>query len=283
MRLAVEDQTEKVHRCVARRSAGRVVCGDRVRWLASNQGDGVVLDIEPRTTVLHRRDLRGRPTPLAANFDRLIIVAAPRPAIDPFLIDRYLVEAETLDVTPILAFNKSDLFGVDGLEGTATLAATYGRLGYQCVATTTRTATGVDALAEALCRHTGVLVGQSGVGKSSLVQKLLPDRNIRIGALSQATGLGSHTTSTTFLYPLPSGGELIDSPGVRDFALSHLSFAQVAAGFREIREFAQRCRFKNCSHRIEPGCAVRHALGKGLIDARRYASYSKIYQMVAGG
>lgn len=271
--VTVCDEDGQMHRCVARRRAGYPVCGDRVDWAPQDKGDGVILAIHPRHSTLERPDRRGHLKPLAANFSQLVVVAASPPGFDPALIDRYMVAAEQLDVRAALVVNKADLLHGDAQQAADALLARYRQLGYTaCLASNTQ-AGGLDEAAELLRDETSILVGQSGVGKSSIADHLLPDREIRVGALSAHSGLGSHTTTTTILYSLPGGGRLIDSPGVREFSLEHLEGQQIAAGFREIRELAGECRFNNCSHAVEPGCAVRGAVSSGDISAARYRNY----------
>ena len=145
-----------------------------------------------------------------------------------------------------------------------------------------RSSQGLEPLRQRLIGHTTILLGQSGVGKSSLIKALLPHRDIRIQALSQATGLGTHTTTTSALYHLPDGGDLIDSPGVRSFELSELHRVDLEHGFVEFGPYLGRCKFSNCSHRVEPGCALLAAVAEGKIDARRLRSYHQLRDSLAG-
>ena len=198
------------------------------------------------------------------------------PAHDAFLIDRYLVAAELAGATPLVVINKSDLLDprvadmpTDDLRG-------YADIGYGILLMSARENTGIDKLAQALVNRTSILVGQSGVGKSSLIKRLLPERDIQIGRLSDASGQGRHTTTATTLYHLPQGGDLIDSPGVRDFRLGETTPADLARGFREFRPYLGLCRFQDCRHQSEPGCAVKAAMRKGMISERRLTSYTRL-------
>jgi ribosome biogenesis GTPase len=257
---------------VARRRLSQVVSGDRVAWEPIGAQEGVIIAIEPRHTVLQRADGANRTRALAANIDRIVIVVAPQPAHDPFLIDRYLVAAELAGATPLLVVNKSDL--LDPRDGApAERLREYAVIGYDTLLTSVRENTGIDALARALVNRTGILVGQSGVGKSSLVKCLLPELDIQVGKLSEASGQGRHTTTTTTLYHLPQGGDLIDSPGVRDFRLGETAAADLARGFREFRPYLGSCRFQDCRHLTEPGCALKEAMRAGAVSERRVASY----------
>lgn len=269
-------------RCHLRANLEGLVTGDRVIWRAAHAPDGhprdgVVVARGERDSVLERPDARGQLKPVAANIDQLLIVFAAEPAPHANLIDRYLVAAEATGIAPVLVLNKIDLLPGGGGELMALLER-YAALGYPVVATTTARADGLDALHARLAGRTSVFVGQSGVGKSSLIDRLLPDEELRIGALSQDSRKGTHTTTTARLYRLPGteGAELIDSPGIREFGLGHLDERQVAEGFIEFRDFLGRCRFRDCRHRQEPGCALLEAVERGEIHPERFASYRRI-------
>ncbi len=270
--LLVEAAGRNLVRCVARRNLPQTVSGDRVLWEPVGEQEGVISKIEPRRTVLQRADGANRTRALAANIDRIVIVAAAQPALDAFLIDRYLIAAELAGTTPLLVINKCDLFDPDA-EGPASCVRGYAAIGYDTLLTSAMRNTGIEALAQALADRTSILVGQSGVGKSSLINRLLPKLDILIGKLSEASGQGRHTTTTTTLYHLPHGGDLIDSPGVRDFRLGETAAADLARGFREFRPYLGHCRFQDCRHLAEPDCAVKEAVSAGTIDARRLTSY----------
>jgi len=272
--LAVEDEDGQFVRCAARKELPMVVCGDRIMWQAHSGGGGVAVSLQPRRNVLSRPDRRGREKPLAANFDRLLIVAAPRPPLQRQLLDRYLVLAEHVTCEALLVLHKNDLADYRQ-PPMQELQHYYASLGYPVLSTNARAPRGLKPLRDALRSHTGILVGPSGVGKSSIVAGLLPDRDVQIGALSATSGLGRHTTTATTLYHLPGGGSLIDSPGIRDFPLDNFSPAQIRDGFREFGKFSAACRFANCMHLKEPECAVRAAVGK-QIQTQRWQSYQAI-------
>jgi ribosome biogenesis GTPase len=194
------------------------------------------------------------------------------------MLDRYLATAEIIGAEPLVVVNKSDLLDHDSRERLEQRLAVYPGIGYPLVFTSTRSADGLADLHRRLCSHTSVLVGQSGVGKSSLVQALLPDLDIRTGHLSHATGLGRHTTTVAMLYHVPGGGDLIDSPGVRDFTPERVDPALLERGFREFAPYLGQCRFHNCRHLSEPGCAVNNAAREGAIDPRRLQSYRDLFK-----
>ncbi|TDO08662.1 MULTISPECIES: small ribosomal subunit biogenesis GTPase RsgA [Halomonas] len=276
------DQGGDAVRCHLRANLEGLVTGDRVIWRAAHDAnDGVVVARVERDNVLERPDARGQLKPVAANIDQLLIVFAVEPAPHANLIDRYLVAAEATGIAPVLVLNKTDLLPEHGGE-LRDLLGRYEGLGYPVVTTTTAREGGLAALHARLAGRTSVLVGQSGVGKSSLIERLLPDEELRIGALSKDTRKGTHTTTTARLYVLPglaSGeGELIDSPGIREFGLGHLDEQQVTAGFIEFREWLGHCRFRDCRHRHEPGCALLAAVERGDIHPQRFTSYQRILE-----
>ena len=274
-RFVVEDEAGATHKCLLRGRKLRPVCGDRVRWLPDPQGNTIV-SLEARRNTLARPDRRGRTEVLAANLDQLVVVIAPEPQPDPFITDRYLAAAELTGVDALLVLNKIDLAAGlqrDWLEALTTL-------GYPLIETAASNGTGIDALGEACRDRLSILVGVSGVGKSSLLNALVPDLDLRVGAISDASGEGRHTTTASVLHRLPNGGALIDSPGVRDYAPAQIALADVAYGFREIARRAQDCRFHNCMHLREPDCAVLAAVRNGDIDARRHSSYRRLVNLM---
>lgn len=279
--LMVENGQGEVIRCVPRANLELMVSGDRVVFQHINGSEGVVTALVPRRTELSRPDYGGRLKPLAANIDRLVVVAAVQPAFDEHLIDRYLAAAELLGAAPLVVVNKIDLADEGVRKTLHEQMSVYERIGYQVVYTSTRRKHGLDELFRALSGHTSILVGHSGTGKSSLIKALLPEQMIRIGDLSEASGQGRHTTTSTMLYHLPTGGDLIDSPGVREFRLYEKDPQRVAEGFIEFRPFLGHCRFRDCRHETEPGCALRDAVKQNRIDERRLASYRIIVREIA--
>jgi ribosome biogenesis GTPase len=275
--VAVETADEKIIGCHGRRKLDLIVCGDRVEWQpqAGNLDAGVIEERLPRTSTLSRPDKKGSPKPLAANFDQLLIVTAPLPEPDPYLTDAYLVYAEHIGTSPVIVFNKEDLAEINIDVHFEQLQQRYRQLGYPVVHSSCKIPDGLAGLKKQLVGHTSILVGQSGVGKSSIVKNLLPDRDIQTGVVSTATGLGMHTTTTTMLYHLEEGGDLIDSPGVREFPLTHLEPEAIRNGFIEFRE-QPPCRFNDCTHLREPGCAVLAAVEAGRIDKERWQNYKKM-------
>ena len=277
----VETASGEVLRCSTRRNLPRTVCGDKVRWQASHAREGVITEVLERETTLSRPDHSGRSRVVAANMDQIVVVIACRPSFEYGMLDRYLVAAELIGAKPVIVVNKSDLLDSDGLSKLQQRLAIYTDIGYRVLFTSTRSADGLTALHQQLKAHTSILVGQSGVGKSSLVQALLPEQDIRTGGLSQVTGLGRHTTTVAMLYHLPDGGDLIDSPGVRDFNLNRVPVEQLESGFPELSPYLGQCRFHNCRHVGEPGCAVHNAAREGAINPRRLDNYRALVKAMS--
>jgi len=274
--LIVEDGAGQLHRCAARQNLGRLACGDQVVWQASGAEEGVIVAVGERRSLLTRPDYHGQPRPVAANLDAVAVVLAPEPEPSEYLIDRYLVAIAAIGVRGLLVLNKLDLLDAPALAALTGRLEPYRRIGYPLLLTSSHTAHGMSELRAWLRGRVSLLVGQSGVGKSSLIKALLPDREIRIQAVSQVTGHGAHTTSSSTLYHLPDGGDLVDTPGVRSFELGEISPSDLDRGFTDIAPYLGRCRFSDCRHQIEPGCALRDAVAGGEIAPRRLASYRQL-------
>lgn len=270
------DDAGQVFRCHLRANLPPLVTGDQVVWRPGNQGIGVIVAQLPRTSELRRPDMRGVLKPVAANVDRIVIVFAPRPEPHANLIDRYLVAAEHAGIKPLLLLNKADLIDEENAPFLDALLGTYRELGYPLLEVSAANGLALDALRAALNDHVSVFVGQSGVGKSSLVNALLPGVDTRVGDLSEVTGKGTHTTTTARLFHFPAGGDLIDSPGIREFGLGHVSRDDVEAGFIEFHDLLGHCRFRDCKHDREPGCALLKALEEGRVSPQRMNSYRHI-------
>ena len=274
--VAVEREPGDSVRCHLRANLEGLVTGDRVIW-CQGEPTGVVVAQLPRSSELSRPDTQGRLRPVAANIDQILIIIAPYPTPHANLIDRYLVAAEATGIEPVIVLNKMDLLHEDAALATEmeALLAIYPSLGYQVLKTSAKEVLS-DTLLAALEDKISVFVGQSGVGKSSLVNSLVPEADIRTGALSENTQKGTHTTTTAKLIHLTCGGALIDSPGIREFGLWHLSREEVEAGFSEFRAIHGNCKFRDCRHRQEPGCAVLAAVAEGSISMHRLESYRHI-------
>lgn len=263
-----------------------LLAGDVVRCRHDTRHVQVhVVELLPRRGALYRSTLRGTAEAVVANLTQLLVVLAPIPKPDLFVVDRYLAAAASADLPARLLVNKADL-GVT--EELAAELVAYAAIGYEHVsfAASPRDASGVrlpqaqglEPLVRLTAGQVSVLVGQSGVGKSSLVRRLIPDAEVVIGELMREAE-GRHTTTASRLFTLPGGGDLIDSPGVRDFApaVDHLEARTL--GFPEVAQRAAGCRFQDCRHMREPGCAVRTAVESGELHARRYESYRRLRRL----
>jgi ribosome biogenesis GTPase len=277
--LLVEDDSGTLVNCVSRRGIDPIVCGDRVRWQKSGHNAGVVVALLPRGSVLQRNTGNHSQRPLAANIDQLVIEAATEPVLDSFLLDKYTVAAELAHTGALIVINKADLLSQQERDAIDILLEEYRAIGYTCLYTSALKNTGIDEFSAQLSGKNSILVGQSGVGKSSLIKRLLPDLDITTGKLSVASGQGKHTTTATTLYHLPCGGALIDSPGVRDFKLGTVESIRLGSGFREFHPLLGQCRFNDCLHRSEPGCAITDAVEQGRISKRRMQSYQRLLEL----
>jgi ribosome biogenesis GTPase len=272
--VLVQAGAELVH-CGLKGRKLRVVCGDRVIWGYPPSADGASVEsVEPRRNLIERIDARGRAEPVAANIDRLAIVAAPQPDPDWFLVDRYWAGAALKDLDAIVIVNKKDL----GFAAIEPQLDEYRKLNLECIEVSTQSLEGIAALARALVGRVSLLVGQSGVGKSSLVNALAPAAEALTAELTREAE-GRHTTTTARWYQLDAGSAIVDAPGVRDFAPPAHLVRAAERGFVEIHALSVQCRFKDCRHMEEPGCAVRTAVINQRISARRYESYRRLFRL----
>ncbi len=274
--LLVRDAAGTELRARVRGRKLNVVCGDDVACERDATHDEVnVIEGRPRRTALYRSNLRGVAEAVVANVSRLFVVLAPKPAPDLFVVDRYVCAATSASIAATLVLNKRDLPLDDELK--ADLAA-YATAGYGTITCSARSGEGIEALIETSANAVAALVGQSGVGKSSLVRRLIPLANVEVGELVREEE-GRHTTTTSRMFDLPRGGHLIDSPGVRDFAPAIDRLDARTLGFAEVDRLAPQCRFQDCLHIREPNCAVRRAAESGSLNARRYESYRRLRRL----
>ena len=262
----------RVH-CSIRPNIESIVAGDQIIWQKTGDFQGVVVSCCPRESILGRPDGRGEYKPVAANVTQLLIVVTAKPEINWSLLDSYLIMSELLKVNACIILNKADL---DCTEIEKRLLTEYQPLGYRVLLTSKKNNLGYDALKELLKDQTSVFVGQSGVGKSSLISQILPHEIISVAAISESSELGCHTTSNSRLYHLPQGGKLIDSPGVRAFNLWKVSNQDIIYGFREFKTLTIHCKFRNCTHMNTPGCAIIDAVTNKTVSTKRYESLIKL-------
>lgn len=255
----------------------QVVCGDQVSCeLDAHHDEAHVTGVLARDSCLYRTNLRADEEPVVANLTLMLVTLAPLPAPDLFVIDRYLAAAASAGIRATLVLNKSELPWPPELQNEL---AAYTAVGYAHVAVSAKTDAGMESLRAACAGDIAAFVGQSGVGKSSLIARLVPDADIRTGELMLRTQEGTHTTTASRLYDLAGGGHLIDSPGVRDFAPALSRLEPTSLGFLEVAQRAPQCRFDDCRHLKEPACAVRAASENGGISPRRYESYRRLRRL----
>jgi len=278
--LIVSNENGEAINCQLRQNLGTIVCGDRVFFeyidVDSDPKTAIVVALAERNNILQKSGFAGKAKAVAANIDQVVVVCSLVPKPNSYLIDRYLVAAENLPAKPIIVINKIDLLDEENEHVVNDINSIYDTIGYRVLETSATRITGLDELQSMLVDSTSILVGLSGVGKSSLVKDLLPDIDIRIGEISEASKEGKHTTTVSTLYSLPTGGQLIDSPGVRDFSPINLDKEQILNGFIELKPYRGKCKFANCSHIDEPGCAITEALEEGEVNQQRVNSFRKM-------
>ena len=268
-RQLVESNNGGLFQATGRQNIGLSVAGDRVLFQKVEGDEGVVTAIYPRKTELKRQDRL-----IAANIDQLWLVVAIEPHYQFELIDRYLIMAENSNLPINIIVNKIELSNNDNQLSND--FSQYIDLGYDVHFLSVKNKTNLEKLKKSLVDRSHIFLGQSGVGKSSLINSLIPDLDLRVNEISTKSKLGKHTTTNTTIYHIPSGGDLIDSPGIREFQLDDLTEKQIVNGFREFKSLIGKCRFRNCQHINEPNCAIKKAIESGNINSSRYESYLNI-------
>ncbi|PHM74870.1 small ribosomal subunit biogenesis GTPase RsgA [Xenorhabdus kozodoii] len=282
----IEAADSSIQRCNIRRTISSLVTGDRVVWRPALQRqsdvkvNGIVEAVHERTSVLTRPDYYDGIKPIASNINQIVIVSAILPELSLNIIDRYLVACETLNIEPLIVLNKIDMLDAESREWVNDVMGIYRHIGYRVLEVSSYTGEGISEFTAMLANKVSIFAGQSGVGKSSLLNTLLPDikDGILVNNVSDNSGLGQHTTTASRLYHFPQGGDVIDSPGVREFGLWHLTPEQVTQGFIEFREYLGECKFRDCKHLDDPGCALRKALEQGNIAQERFENYHRILE-----
>jgi ribosome biogenesis GTPase len=251
-----------------------IAAGDFVLFRLEATGEGVIERVEPRSTALCRA-IRGRRQVLVANVDQLLVVAsAAEPYLKPNLIDRLIISAHKAGLRPLICINKIDLVDPATL---VPVVGVYSQMGYRLRLLSAATGFGIERLRRAMAGCASVVAGQSGVGKSSLLNAVDPGLKLRVETVSAETQKGRHTTTTARLLPLSGGGYVVDTPGIRQFQLWDVIPAEVAGYFRDLRPYIDHCRFPNCTHTHEADCAVKDAVADGRLDLRRYESYCQLF------
>lgn len=270
----VEDENGKLVHCHIRKNLEPVATGDHILWQKEHDDEGVIVACEPRKSLLAHPGKHGKSRPVAANIDRIIIVNAPA-TFSEHLLDRYLIAAENLKIAPLILLNKIDLLNPAETTAVKLNLAVYEKIGYPVLYSSVLTKHGLSTLETFLKDKSAVLVGASGVGKSSIINHFTHDQPIAMGETS-AKGLGKHTTTATRLYHLVQGGQLIDSPGVREFNLWDATREEILNGFIEFKNYLGHCKFRDCQHLKEPGCALKLAAEKNEISKHRLESFQNM-------
>lgn len=278
----VESTSGDIVRCNLRRSVGSLICGDQVMWRQGKSTEhsisGVIEAVHERISELSRPDVYDGLKPIAANITQIIIVSCVLPAFNSDIIDRYIVACEQTKIKPVILLNKIDLMDDELSVLVEKQLDIYREIGYQVMYASSADKTGLDELKTQLNDQTSIFVGQSGVGKSTLVNSLMPELGLLTKEVSENSGLGQHTTTVARLYHFNDGGDLIDSPGIREFGLWHLSAEQVADGFIEFDDYLGTCKFRDCKHQSDPGCSLVEAVESGKIRKERLASFQRIVE-----
>ena len=272
----IESKVKGNFRLKGIRSTNPVAVGDRVELVANAEGTAFITAIEDRRNYIIRRsqNLSKQSHIIAANVDQaFLVVTVDFPQTSTTFIDRFLASAEAYRVPVVLVFNKTDLLDADLLRYQQMMMALYENIGYHCVAISAETGEGIEALRPLLQQKITLLSGNSGVGKSTLINRLVPDANLRTAEISDAHHTGQHTTTFSEMISLPDGGWLIDTPGIKGFGTFDMEPEELTSYFPEIFRFSKDCRFSNCTHTHEPGCAVLQALEDHFIAPSRYQSY----------
>tara|TARA_B100000029_G_scaffold500132_1_gene571411 strand:- start:8474 stop:9364 length:891 start_codon:yes stop_codon:yes gene_type:complete len=269
----IESESKEQYLCEFHNRRLNPIVGDTISWNKNNENTGIIKSIFNRSSYLNRINSKGKPEIIAANLTQLVIVLAETPKPDWLLLDRYLVAAEICYLKAIIVFNKIDL-----TENLPANFKIYKDLNYDVLAVSAHKNIGTSNIRHHLKKNRSVIIGQSGVGKSSLMNVLMGDSVQKVGELSDKAKLGKHTTTTAILYRLPSGGEIIDFPGARTYSPYMENAQQAEHGFREIKTLRENCRFNNCHHLDEPDCAIKIALVNKKINIERYKSYKQFYE-----
>jgi ribosome biogenesis GTPase len=275
----IQDELGHTVYCHIRKNCEPVITGDNVLWQPEHDGKGIIVGCLPRKSLLARPEHKHKSKPVAANIDAIVIVGAPA-TFSEYLLDRYLIAAENLQIPPMILLNKIDLLSEANREELHQRLNVYASMGYPVIYSSIFTKHGLSDLEKFFRDKTSVLVGASGVGKSSIISGFVPQQIIMIGETS-AKGIGKHTTTGTRLYHLPHGGKLIDSPGVREFSLWNINQAELLNGFIEFKKYLGQCKFRDCRHLKEPGCALQLAANNHEISATRLESYRKLAETLS--
>jgi len=279
--FAETDKQERL-KCKIRQNLGDIACGDYVLVQqainATGEAQHVVVAVKERSNLLVKTGFGGAIKPVAANIGQVVIVTSLKPKPNTYLVDRYLTAAENLPAKALIIINKVDLMNYETKRMVDDMTEMYENIGYRVISSSMKQNVAIEEISQALSDTTSILVGLSGVGKSSIVKAILPAEEIRIGATSTATGEGKHTTTVSALYHLDNHGIIIDSPGVRDFTPQHNSMEEITNGFVDVKKYQGLCKFTNCSHNNEPECAMKKAVADGELNELRFNNYRRLIE-----
>ena len=259
-----------------------LVCGDKVQWQENELNERLVTVLHQRHGVLTRSTQYADEKLIAANVDLAFIVVSHKPVFKTGLLDRYLAACELAEIDAVILFNKVDTCNSEELDDYRKQLRVYEKISYSVLYISAKQHIGFDDIRHISHGETGVLVGQSGVGKSSILRALFPGLDIKIGKISDKTNKGRHTTTYSELYTLDAESCLIDSPGIREFGLNTIEPVLLCTGFREFKPYLDRCRFRDCKHVNEPGCGVKQAVNDGEVSQARWDSYKSILATISG-
>ena len=281
--VLIRDETGEDFRAVTRSQLPALVTGDHVHWQLTTDNTAVIEQLAPRHGVLSRSTKHTPEKIVVSNVDKAFIVCAIKPAYKTGLIDRYLVACELAGITPVIVFNKADLLTEENYDSVVNELAMYEQIGYDIYYISTKEHSNITQLRNSVSNATVVLVGQSGVGKSSIIRALVPHATPTIASVSDATNKGRHTTTNITLYDIDNHTHIIDSPGIREFGLKPLPYHELSHGFKEFRPYLGQCKFRDCTHHQEPGCAIAQAVKSGNISRKRWESFQTIADSFTNG
>jgi len=274
--ILIQDQHNQRIRAKVKQGLPALVCGDSVVWIENELHEAIAIELLPRHGLLTRSTQHAAEKLIAANVDVAFIVMSHKPAFKTGLLDRYIAACELAEIQVSIIFNKTDTLEQNQLDEFKTLFESYKNIGYPVHYISAKTMIGIDSFKQAVHNKTGVLVGQSGVGKSSILRAIFPEAKPKVGEVSEKTNKGKHTTTYSELYTLDANSFLIDSPGIREFGLNIDDPDSIALGFKEFRDYLGQCQFRDCKHTSEPKCAIKQAVTDNKITQQRLDSYKAI-------
>ncbi len=274
--ILIQGQQNLRIRAKVKQGLPALVCGDTVVWITNELNEAIAIEVLPRHGLLTRSTQHAAEKLIAANVDIAFIVVSHKPAFKTGLLDRYIAACELAEIQISIVFNKIDTIEQNKLEDFKTTFKIYQDIGYPVHYISAKKMIGIDSFKQTIQNKTGVLVGQSGVGKSSILRALFPEAKPKIGEMSEKTNKGKHTTTYSELYRLDANSYLIDSPGIREFGLNIDDPELIVRGFKEFTDYLGHCQFRDCKHTNEPKCAIKQAVKENKISQQRWESYQTI-------